>query len=170
MTVVTRHASLTYFASPSSVPPGSAYPAGYSAERFVPSLLKLRLSEDRQSPPLALYLFWYLASMRRYTIVYVRYGDDIVHVSHVLTWNRRLAFMGRNDLQIGPSWTAPGHRSRGLFQATIGHILADHRSSRVWAWTRTDNVASCRAIASAGLVKAGVGTRRWGRYRLTGAA
>lgn len=144
-------------------------PGGYTVEEFLPRALRLRSSADPSSPPLPMYVFWRLLSVARYRIFYVWHEGRIVHASHLLWRNPRLAFMGRDDVHIGPCWTDPGHRGRRLFPAVIGRIATRFRDRTVWMIADEDNVASRRGIKRAGFRFVGYGGISAGRYRLDNA-
>lgn len=139
-------------------------PEGYVFEEFVPRLFRLRHSMDRAAPPLAMYLFWFFCSTGPYSIHYVWHGGRIVHVSHMLRRNPRLAFMKQTDLHIGPCWTDTAHRGRRLFPATIQRMAEMHGGRTIWMLADKDNSASRRGIERAGFRLAGMGSKRRGRY------
>lgn len=144
-------------------------PPGYELEGFEPSLFALRGVDDRQAPPALLHIFWYLASVGRYRIFYVRKCGAIVHVSYLLSWNPKFAFMDRGDLQIGPCRTDPAHRGQGLFPATLTHIAALYPGRRIWMFADEANEGSKQGIGKAGFAWVGWGERRRGIYRLEAA-
>lgn len=144
-------------------------PAGYEIELFEPSLLRLRPKEAAEGPPLALCLFWHLTSRNGYSIYCVRQGHEIVHSSYVITNNPRFGFMGRDDLEIGPCWTAESRRGRGIYPAVLSRIARDHPGVRLWMFAGEGNVGSQRGIERAGFEAVGTGGKRRGVYRITGA-
>ena len=141
-------------------------PADYAVEEFKPSPFSLRSADDREAPPFLLHVFWYLVSSRPYRVFYTRQHGAIVHVSYLLAWNPRFAFMARADLQIGPCRTDPAHRGRGLFPATLAHIVALYPNRTIWMFADETNEASKQGIRKAGFALIGRGTRRRGIYRL----
>lgn len=158
---------LTFYAGAAAHPERPVCPEGFSIGVFQPRFPQLRLVDDPDPPPLTNYLYWYFASVARYRIVGIRHGEKLVHVSHVLTRNPRLAFMYRDDLHVGPSRTDPDYRRLGLFATAIRFAVAAHWPRTVWAWSEETNIASRRAMESAGLHLVGRGHKRTGRYRLT---
>lgn len=153
------------FAADTAHPP--PLPDGYSIEIFAPSLHRLCQSDDPAAPPFWIYLFWYFASVDRYTIFYVRHGTRIVHSSHVLSRNPKLAFMDRGDLHIGPCHTDLAYRGQKLFPATLGIVCARYPGRRFWMLAKENNIASHRGILRAGFEAVARGAKRRGRYVLS---
>lgn len=73
--------------------------------------------------------------------------------------------MGKDDLQIGDTWTAPEHRGKGLATYAIYEILRHHGKPgrRIWYITDQDNPSSVRVMEKVGFVLAGKG-KRLSRY------
>lgn len=102
--------------------------------------------------------------------VYIAEGDPaIAHYSYVVRKDFRFPFMGRDELHIGPCWTAPVARGRGLFPAMLQQIAHDFPGKRLWMFTQVDNHASRAGIAKAGFAEVGSGRRIGRRYLLDGA-
>ena len=144
---------------PSSVDP-------YRVECFRPRLSRLRPAALPDLPPLALHLFWYLASRSSYEIYVVRTDEAIVHTSYLLSKNVKFAFMGARDLEIGPCWTHHQHRGRGIYPAILSRIRKDHPAKRLWIFCDEDNLSSRKGIERAGFTFAGTGLKRRGIYRI----
>lgn len=142
-------------------------PVGLELERFSPSLGRLRAYSGEASPPLALHLFWYVGSARKYAIYYVRHQGEVVHVSHVLGRSYKFPFMKKQDLHIGPCWTADQFRGHGIYPAVLSRIALDHPGTRLWMLTDEANAASRRGIEKAGFRAVGSGVKEKGVYRLT---
>ena len=67
--------------------------------------------------------------------------------------------MQANDLQIGDTWTDPGHRGKGLAASSIQEIVARcARPGRAfWYLVDDANSASIKAVERAGFSLAGEG-------------
>jgi RimJ/RimL family protein N-acetyltransferase len=69
--------------------------------------------------------------------------------------------MERDDIEIGPTWTVPDFRGRGLAVFAIRKVLElwakDGR--KFWYVTRESNAASRRAAEKAGLIAVASGRR-----------
>lgn len=85
-----------------------------------------------------------------YCIYAVIRNDKCVHASHVIGKGWRFPFMAKDDIEIGPSWTAPEFRNQGLFTTTLSSILHDFKEKRAWIFSDEANAASIRGIKKAG--------------------
>lgn len=86
-------------------------------------------------------------------LVYTVWIDNkLAHYSFVLPRLGRIAPMSAGDLEIGPCWTAPEFRLRGLYSSVVRQILTAHwEPSRVfWLLTREKNRASFRVAHGLG--------------------
>ena len=139
-------------------------------ERFRPKLTRLRPADVPEPPPLALQLFWHLASENSFELYVVRCGGAVAHTSYVLSRNPKFAFMQPGDVVIGPCWTHGDFRGRGIYPAVLGRIARDHAGKRLWIFCGEDNASSRKGIERAGFTFAGVGGKRLGVYSIeTGA-
>ena len=70
--------------------------------------------------------------------------------------------MGKEDLQIGDTWTMPEYRGKGLASFAIQKIVELHKKPgrRFWYVVGENNIPSIRAVEKAGFVKYGVGVRK----------
>lgn len=94
---------------------------------------------------------------------FVVYCDrELVHRSGIFPRYLRFPFMGPRDLQVGDTWTAPEHRSRGLASIALRLIVSQLRAPgrAFWYLTTSDNAPSIRAAEGAGFNLAGIGERR----------
>ena len=143
-----------------------ALPAGCVLERFRPKLTRLRPADVPEPPPLALQLFWHLASQKSFELYVVRCGGAVAHTSYVLTRNLKFAFMQPDDVVIGPCWTHGDFRGRGIYPAVLGRIARDYDGTRLWIFCDEDNVSSRKGIERAGFAFAGTGRKRLGVYSI----
>lgn len=116
-------------------------------------------------PKLASYTFMDLAGMfqtKDYGAVLVAgAGGQIAHRSMIMPRFPRFPFMGRNDLQIGATFTRPDARGQGL--ALRGALEIVERYSQpgrsFWYLTEAANPASIAVIRKAGFELAGTGRK-----------
>jgi RimJ/RimL family protein N-acetyltransferase len=114
------------------------------------------------------YLFRYILCRRQWVIHYVYDNDRMVHCSHVMGRGFRLTYVGKDDLFVGPVWTDPDYRGRGIMPAVLRHICATHSSYRyVYGVANHRNRASRRGFEKASFSVAAFGytTRFLKRYR-----
>ena len=109
---------------------------------------------------------------RGYSVLLIHRSGELVHRSVVFPRYFRFPFVGKDDLQIGDTWTAEGHRGKGLAGFAIQAILdRDPRPDWVyWYVCEATNVASIRVVEKLGFRKVGdcVRVSRFG-VRLLGA-
>jgi SAM-dependent methyltransferase len=101
-----------------------------------------------------------------YRILLVFRGNDLVHFSLVRTKDYRFPFMRDDDVQVGPVWTHPSHRGRGLALGTLLQLMPSITAAwrRVWWICLQENTPSNRVALRGGftLIGKGVRTKRWG--------
>lgn len=111
-------------------------------------------------------------SNRDYAIILVHCGDTVVHRSYLFPGYFRFPFMGRDDLQVGATWTDEAWRGRGLASAALRYAVQSHgRPGRTfWYLTSSENAASVRVVERCGFAcrSGGRRTSRLG-LRLLGA-
>ena len=91
----------------------------------------------------------------------IRYNGAIVHRSVVTPGYFRFPFMGKEDLQIGDTWTSSDHRGKGFAVIAIRKIVAEYsrQGRRIWYLADKNNLPSSKAAERAGLVRYGEGRR-----------
>lgn len=84
----------------------------------------------------------------------------------------RFPFLGRGDLQVGDTWTAPEFRGRGIAAAALRQVVRrlGRPGRSFWYVVEEDNAPSIAAVRKAGFERSGsaVRTSRWG-LRILGA-
>lgn len=98
---------------------------------------------------------------RAHCVLYFAALDGkLVHYTVVQSRDFRFPFMSHRDIQVGPVWTHPMYRGKGI-ASTIGRLilsrLAQEGWTRVWWICRTDNEASIRTALDLGLARVGTG-------------
>lgn len=105
-------------------------------------------------------------SNKEYGIFLIRSMGAIVHRSVITPGYFRFPFMGKEDLQIGDTWTSEDHRGKGLAVFAIRRIVAVYaRPGRcIWYLVDKNNLPSIKAAERSGLVRYGEGkrTKRFG--------
>jgi RimJ/RimL family protein N-acetyltransferase len=142
--------------APAALP---ALPDGLRIVVFRPRPWRLRDHGRRLS---LTHAYWFLATLGRYEIWYVRDGEGrVVHASYVLPKIPTFPFMGRRDLEIGPCETDDAHRGRGIYPTVLLTIRARRSDARrIWMMAVADNAPSVRGIEKAGFRLAGRGRQR----------
>lgn len=160
------------------VPKPPELPAGVSISVWRPA---------RSGPPLGTmhrihtWAWWLFDNLgvfanRNCGIVYILHGKKVLHSSLVTPRYFRFPDMGRDDLQIGATWTDPSSRGQGYAKAAVSliHQFWEGEFCRMWYLVEADNVASVRVIEMAGYRLVGKGgrysqpgLRLFGQYRMT---
>ena len=125
------------------------------------------LSVVPKGMPLIPFAVWWvfhylrLFSNQGYTIFVIYDGKRLIHRSCVFPGYFRFPFMGKDDLQIGDTWTAPDHRGKGLALFALQEIsrLQKRPGRKFWYVVDESNIPSIRVVEKAGFTKVGEGTR-----------
>jgi RimJ/RimL family protein N-acetyltransferase len=104
----------------------------------------------------------YVFSNKDYGLYLIFDGGRLIHRSVIMPRYFRFPFMGKEDLQIGDTWTIPEYRGEGLatfaIQNTIESLKKPNR--KFWYVVEETNRPSIRAIEKNGFVKFGTGVRK----------
>ncbi len=143
-------------------------PGGLRLDIFSPTWGRIRINHFTS---IWLYLFWFVFSKRKYRIYYVADQDRIVHLSHVISKNPKFPFLGPDDFEIGPCWTDPEYRGRGLYPCVLSQIVADYQDyvGKLFIFAEKKNKASLGGISKSGFKFIGSGSKTGalGIYRIT---
>ncbi len=103
-------------------------------------------------------------------IYYVADADDLMHTSYVVPQCSKFPFLGKNDYEIGPCFTYPQYRGKGIYPNVLRHICNSLGNSDTSFYMIVDdaNIASVKGIEKAGFKKYGVieVTKYTKRYKL----
>ena len=104
----------------------------------------------------------HLFANQNYGLYLIYDGYNLIHRSVITPRYFRFPFMGREDLQIGDTWTMPEYRGKGLATFAIQNIVKLHKKPgrRFWYVVEEDNIPSIRAVEKAGFAKYGAGVRK----------
>ena len=110
-----------------------------------------------------MHYYWYICSRGSFRIYYaIDKAGNVVHTAHLLPKMIRLSFMGPKDVQIGPAYTVPSARGRGIYPWVLTRIIADQLEGRargeirrILIFCSADNAASIAGILKAGFTRIG---------------
>jgi len=113
-----------------------------------------------------LFHIFHIFSNRDYAVIEVSYDNELVHRSCIFPRCFRSPFMRKNDLELGDTWTHPGHRGRGLAAAAMVTIMKvfDAPSRRYWGIIAPSNIGATKVVERAGFKKIGTG-RKFTRFK-----
>lgn len=176
-----------YAGKPNSGEP-SPQPAPFQILRWEPGIFSRLPSEFRQLRRVPHLFRWFhlvywrlhrllpLGRGERFFAIYFALQDDqLVHYSVVSSGDFRFPFMKAREAQIGPVWTRPDSRRKGLAVHVGQRIQSDIAAmfDRVWWICASDNSPSCQTAVRMGLRYVGgshhtskLGLRVLGQYVL----
>ena len=98
---------------------------------------------------------------QNYGLYLIYDGHNLIHRSVITPRYFRFPFMGKEELQIGDTWTMPEYRGGGLASFAIQKIVELHKKPgrRFWYVVEEDNNPSIRVAEKAGFKKVGAGYR-----------
>ena len=107
-------------------------------------------------------MYFALISAGAFEIWYAKADDGTVaHTSYVVGSCLKFRFMRRGDFEIGPCWTNPSFRGRGIYPYVLQQIVS-RVGHRCWMIVDEKNNSSIRGIEKAGFQRIGnVSRLRW---------
>lgn len=104
-------------------------------------------------------LLFYMLSKGNFRIYYVTEDTSgiPIHTSYVMGRSFKFPFMEKNTLHIGPCYTAPTHRGRGIYRKVLGAIVKSNGKdySKAYMMVAEDNLPSVKGIEAAGFCPVG---------------
>lgn len=125
---------------------------------FTPSLRGLFLKGEKAGIKAACArLMFHALTLGKAQIYYVRSGNDIIHTSYVIPACVKFSFMSRNDLEIGPCYTYPAFRGKGIYPKVLSEICRRRANdiSSFYMIVDETNLPSIKGIEKAGFVRCG---------------
>lgn len=125
---------------------------------FTPSLRGLFLKSEKIGIKTAcIRLLFQVMTFGKAQIYYVRVGNDIIHTSYVIPACAKFPFMDRDDLEIGPCYTYPAFRGKGIYPKVLSEICRrrGNDTSSFYMIVDETNLPSIKGIEKAGFVRCG---------------
>ena len=106
-------------------------------------------------------IYFFLLSWGAFEIWYAKADDGTVaHTSYVVGSRFKFRFMRCGDFEIGPCWTNPSFRGRGIYPYVLQQIIRG--KGRYWMIVDDKNNPSIRGVEKAGFQRAGNAQKsRW---------
>lgn len=103
-------------------------------------------------------LLFLILTLGKTEIYYVKSGNDILHTSYVIPACGKFPFMTGNDLEIGPCYTYPAFRGKGIYPKVLSEICRRRKNDTSSFYMIVDerNLSSTKGIEKAGFVRCGV--------------
>lgn len=121
------------------------------------------MKEMRKIPVLNMVYWWLVYKVIKrnndYSIVIIKKNEDIAHYTVVLPKNYRFPFARERDLILGPVWTNPYYRKKGLVYYSLDIISQNYYedSRQLWWICNENNIPSRISIEKAGFKYHGKG-------------
>lgn len=124
----------------------------------------LKYIKEMRKLPIVNMVFWWIVykALKRngdYSILIIKANQDIAHYTVILPKNYRFPFADKNDLILGPVWTNPKYRKKGLVYYSLKIILKEFGGKRrqLWWISNENNIASRISVEKAGFKYYGKG-------------
>jgi len=132
---------------------------GIECEIFVPGIRGgyLLPNESSSFKKICLRVLFRIITHGEAKIVFVANGEDLVHTSYVIPKCSKFPFLGKWDYEIGPCFTSPKYRGKGIYPAVLRYICRNFGTEKSVFYMIVDesNQPSIRGIEKAGFVKCG---------------
>ena len=93
--------------------------------------------------------------------IYLLYdGDTLVHYCFLMSDSGRVRRMDGQSLEIGPYWTAPAWRGKGLATYTVGRIRHEYPETSLFILARVKNPLSMQVAVKNGFARVALCERR----------
>lgn len=130
----------------------------YSLKRYKPSIFKLAIPAENISMRIkCVRLYFSLISANNLELYYVKYKEQIVHVSYVIHGRclGKFPFMRKGDVEIGPCYTNAEHRGKKIYPYVLKNILKDNIKDSTDFYMIIDdkNSASINGVSKCNFVK-----------------
>ena len=92
-------------------------------------------------------------------VFYVKDKDGrVIHTSCVIPKCVKFLFLEKNEYEIGPCYTDPNHRRKGIYCCVLNYITSHSalKASKFYMIVHEDNLASIKGIEKAGFKRTGV--------------
>lgn len=125
---------------------------------FTPSLHGFFLKGEKIGiKTVCIRLLFQVMTLGKAQIYYVQSGNDIIHTSYVIPACAKFPFMDRNDLEIGPCYTYPAFRGKGIYPKVLSEICRrrGNDTSSFYMIVDETNLPSIKGIEKAGSVRCG---------------
>lgn len=126
---------------------------------FTPSIRTFFLDGEKfEIKKLGVRLVFQILTLGKAQIYYVRSENEIIHISYVVPTCIKFPFMDRDNLEIGPCYTYPAFRGKGIYPKVLSEICRRRSSDISLFYMIVDetNLSSIKGIEKAGFVRCGL--------------
>ena len=107
-------------------------------------------------------LYWNIATVGKVKAYVVYDENKLIHKSYVVKGKEKFRFLNRGDIEIGPCWTHPDYRGRGIYPYVLTQILKreTNEGSIAYMLIADTNLSSQNGVKKIGFVKMGRTTKK----------
>lgn len=131
---------------------------------------KILQGENKSFKLLAVRCLFQLITFGKAKIYSYRYNGELVHTSYVIPKCYKFPFMSKWDYEIGPCFTHPKYRGKGIYPQMLKYICSSIGTKKTVFYMIVDetNLSSIKGIEKAGFQRCGTikVTRILKRYQL----
>ena len=99
-------------------------------------------------------LFWLFSTIGGKSKIYVCYDKNKpVHYSYVTEKCMKFPFLKKDEIHIGPCYTAESHRGRGIYPAVLNEIIKNYKDKTAILIIDDKNNSSIKGAEKAGFVR-----------------
>lgn len=120
----------------------------------------IKITRERITPKLSGWknaIQWNIATLGKVRAYVVYDQGTLIHFSYVVWGKEKFKFLKKDDIEIGPCWTHPTYRGRGIYPMVLTHIIQKELSGQGTAYMIIfdTNASSQRGVTKAGFRKTG---------------
>lgn len=128
---------------------------------FIPRIGNLIIPGEKINIKIKLMRLYFLLLSRGKAKVYYIFNkekNDMVHTSYLIPQCWKFSFLSKNDFEIGPCFTAPQYRGRGIYTNVLNYISSqeENNMANFYMIVNSKNIASIKGIENAGFKKIGI--------------
>lgn len=125
----------------------------------------LKSMKEMRTTPLINLVYWWImyrvfSRDNDYSILILKDNNEVIHYTMILPANYRFPFAPKKDLILGPVWTSPNYRQKGILYYSLSTIINEYKnnSRQFWWISNEENIASRISIEKAGFSFCGEGS------------
>ena len=134
-------------------------PEEFRLNVFTPSVGAFLIKGEKFSiKTVGIRILFQIMSFGKAQIYYVENNDgELVHTSYVVPACGKFPFMGKRDIEIGPCYTYPAFRGKGIYPRVLSEICRRNQDApAIYMIVDEANDPSIKGIEKAGFVRCGL--------------
>lgn len=134
-------------------------PEEFRLKVFTPSVGAFLIKGEKFSiKTVCIRILFQIMTFGKAQIYYVENNDgELVHTSYVVPACGKFPFMGKRDIEIGPCYTYPAFRGKGIYPRVLSEICRRYQDApAIYMIVDKANEPSIKGIEKAGFVRCGL--------------